>query len=411
MSDRLFTPRFVIMFCYSFTVFVSLFQLLPTAPYRIIDLGGSTGVAGMFLGLLTFSSAASAPFTGPLADRLGHRRVLIVVSLILTCFTASYAFIASYKVMLGVVAVHGLIWSGLLSASGAYMTSTIPAARRAEGISYWGLASVLSIGAAPALGFWVYHHGWTALCIELSVLNLLMAIIAWYLPDDRAATALEMSAAAARIESALTGGRVGSEVQSPAGVSATNAVNAGTGVEWRVLFLSIAMALMSFGYGALTSFSALFADQLGVAPRSLFLTAMAAATLVGRLTIGRRLDRIGHRHVLLRCFLAPPVGLALLAMASGRVSLVVAAVVFGAGFGLTHPAYTAYVMNHVPATRRGAAFGAMLAAFDTGVGLGSTTMGWLVQHVGYRASFGTAAAIAALSVPYFVAAERRLGFK
>ena len=64
MPDRLFTPRFFIMFGYSFTVFVSLFQLLPAAPYRILDLGGSTGVAGMFLGLLTFSSAASAPFTG-----------------------------------------------------------------------------------------------------------------------------------------------------------------------------------------------------------------------------------------------------------------------------------------------------------------------------------------------------------
>jgi hypothetical protein len=53
MRDRLFTPRFFTMFAYSFTVFVSLFQLLPAAPYRVIELGGSTGVAGLFLGLLT----------------------------------------------------------------------------------------------------------------------------------------------------------------------------------------------------------------------------------------------------------------------------------------------------------------------------------------------------------------------
>ena len=384
MSDRLFTPRFLIMFCYSFTVFASLFQLLPAAPYRILDLGGSTGVAGMFLGLLTFSSAASAPFTGPLCDRLGHRRVLIVVSLILTAFTASYAVISDYRLMLVVVVIHGLVWSALLSASGAYMTATIPASRRAEGISYWGLASVMSIGAAPALGFWVYRHGWTALCIELSILNLLMAIIAIYLPDDRAEAAIEARA----------------HGTSPAG-----------GVEWRVVFLSVAMAMMAFGYGAITSFSALYADALNITPRSLFLMAMAAMTMVGRLTIGRRIDRLGHRKVLLRCFLAPPIGLALLALATGYTSFFVAAVVFGAGFGLAHPAYTAYVMQHVSPLRRGAAFGAMLAAFDTGVGLGSSTMGWLVQHFGYRASFGTAAAIAALSVPYFITAERRLGFK
>ena len=46
MSDRLFTPRFLTMCAYSFTVFVSLFQLLPTAPYHVIDdLGGGTTAA------------------------------------------------------------------------------------------------------------------------------------------------------------------------------------------------------------------------------------------------------------------------------------------------------------------------------------------------------------------------------
>ena len=184
MSDRLFTPRFFIMCAYSFTVFVSVFQLLPTAPYHVLDLGGGTVAAGLFLGFLTYSSAFSAPFTGSIGDRVGQRHVLITVSLVLAGFTASYAFITDYRWMLGVVIVHGIFWSGLLSASGAYMTATLPAARRAEGLGYWGLSSVLAIGIAPALGFWMYGHGWTALCVELTVLNLLMALIAWRLPDD-----------------------------------------------------------------------------------------------------------------------------------------------------------------------------------------------------------------------------------
>ena len=61
MSERLFTPRFFIMCAYTFTVFVSVFQLLPTAPYHVLDLGGSTTAAGLFLGFLTYSSAVSAP--------------------------------------------------------------------------------------------------------------------------------------------------------------------------------------------------------------------------------------------------------------------------------------------------------------------------------------------------------------
>ena len=386
LPTRLFTPRFFLMFGYSFTVFVSLFQLLPAAPYRILDLGGSTAVAGLFLGLLTFSSALSAPLTGSLSDRIGHRRVLIGVSFVLAGFTASYAFIDSYKVMLVVVFIHGFIWSALLAASSAYMTAIIPESRRAEGLSYWGLASVTAIGAAPVMGFWVYRHGWFTLCAELTALNLAMGLIALQLPDDHATPA--------------------TDAQNPANPAAS-----GRGVEWRVLTLSIGLAMISFGYGSLTSFSALFADDLGITPRSLFLSAMAASILVARLTVGRSVDRLGHRLVLTRAIMAPPIGLLILAFAFGKISFLIAAVVFGAGFGLMHPAYSAYVMRHVAASRRGAAFGAMLAAFDTGIGAGSSLMGWVIHQYGFRVGFGCAAIIAGIALPYFLVAEKKLGFE
>jgi len=387
MSDRLLTPRFLIMCAYSFTVFVSVFQLLPTAPYHVIDLGGGTVAAGLFLGFLTYASAISAPFTGAIGDRIGQRRVLIVVSLILAVFTASYAVIQNYRVMLAVVIVHGVFWSALLAASGAYMTSSLPAARRAEGLGYWGLSSVLAIGAAPAIGFWMYRHGWAALCIEITILNLLMALIAWRLPDDHH-------------------GAHGHDPETAGAAHASMHV-----IEWRVLLLSIGLALISFGYGGLTSFSALYADDLGISPRSLFLSAMAVSMLVARLTLGRSIDRLGHRWTLTKCLLVPPAGLALLAVANGGLSFALAAMLFGAGFGLMHPAYTAYVMNHVPFARRGAAFGAMLAAFDTGIGTGSSTMGWVIEHVGFRQAFALTAIIAALALPVFLYAERKLGFR
>src|ERR1700709_576072 len=99
---------------FSFTVFLSAFQLLPTAPFHILALGGSTTAAGLFLGFLTYASAFSAPLTGTLADRTGSRRLLIVASVAITAFSIAYAVIPSYKVMLALVIVHGVFWSGLL---------------------------------------------------------------------------------------------------------------------------------------------------------------------------------------------------------------------------------------------------------------------------------------------------------
>ena len=394
MATPLFTARFFIMFGYTFTVFASVFQLLPVAPYRMLALGGSTAVAGLFHGFLTFSSAFTGPVTGVISDRVGHRPTLIVVSLLLACFALSYAFITSYHLLLAVVVVHGCVWSALLAASGAYMTSTIPESRRAEGLSYWGLATVMAIGVAPAVGFWVYRHGWFVLCLELAALNLLMAVIAWALPDDQRdhQVSMEEAASDAVMAEPLT---ISTFIRSH--------------IEWRVFWLAVTTALVSFGYGAITSFSALFADELGVAPQSLFLSVTAATIVLGRLFVGRALDAIGPRRVLIPCLILPAVGLLLSAAAQGRMSLILAALVFGAGFGLMHPSFTSYVLAHVPARRRGAAFGAMLAAFDTGIGTGASLLGLVIHLYGFRVAWLLAAFLAALSVPYFLFVERRIG--
>ena len=158
--DRLFTPRFLVMCGFTFTVFLSVFQLLPTAPFHILDLGGSTFASGLFLGFLTYSSALSAPLTGAIADRVGQRRVLITSSVAITVFSILYGLLTDYRWMLALVIVHGIFWSGLLSASAAYMTNMLPEHRRAEGIGYWGLSTVAALAVAPSLGFWIYRHGW-----------------------------------------------------------------------------------------------------------------------------------------------------------------------------------------------------------------------------------------------------------
>ena len=74
------------MWSYNFTVFVSAFQLLPTAPFHILSMGGSQTAAGLFLGFLTYASAISAPITGAIGDRFGKRRVLIIASVAITIF-------------------------------------------------------------------------------------------------------------------------------------------------------------------------------------------------------------------------------------------------------------------------------------------------------------------------------------
>jgi len=381
MSDRLFTPRFFVMCGFTFTVFLSAFQLLPTAPFRIQELGGSTFASGLFLGLLTYASASSAPLTGALADHIGQRRTLIISSTVILACAVGYGITTRYPVMLALVVVHGVFWSGLLSASAAYLTNLLPDRRRAEGIGYWGLSSVAAIAIAPPAAFWIMQHGgWRWICLSCGALNLLMGAIAFALPAD-----------------------VRHERQLPLPFA-----GAPRFVEWRILVLSLTLFMYSFGYGAITSFSAMFADALGVAPKSIYLTLLAVVILLTRPLSGPLADRIGYRRVLLPCLALIAAGLALLATASSLASLVVSALVFGVGFGTAYPVFVAYVMRDIHAARRGAAFGAILAAFDTGIGTGSSSVGWLIERFGFPAAFGVAAMLSAIALPYFVVVERRL---
>jgi MFS family permease len=381
MSDRLFTTRFFLMCAFSFTVFVSAFQLFPVAPFHVLDLGGTTFASGLFLGFLTYSSALTAPITGAIGDVIGQRRTLLVCSLVIAAFSAIYAVVPGYRLLLALVVIHGAFWSGLLSNSGAYMTALLPAHRRAEGIGYWGLSTVAAIAVAPALGFWIYQAGWRRLCIVGVALNLVMAAIAWSLPETE------------HPHGGNTGALILRDIPRL--------------LEWRVLLVSFTLFLYSFGYGGITSFSAMYADALGIAPKGVYLTSLAIVILVTRPFAGPLGDRIGHRRVFIPCLLLITAGLATLALARVRATFLVSAALFGVGFGTAYPMYVAYVMQHVPANRRGAAFGAILAAFDIGVGTGSTSIGLLIQDYGFPAAFGTAAALSSLALPYFLLIDRR----
>lgn len=376
--DPLFSRPFFLMCGFTFTVFLSLFQLLPTAPFRILDLGGSTVAAGLFLGLLTYASALSAPFTGALADRVGRRRVLLVSSLAIACFSAAYAFTSSWRVLIGLVFFHGLFWSGLLSASAAYITGLIPERRRAEGIGYWGMATVLATAFAPVLGLEVYRHGWIALCASIGALNLVMAAIAWSLPESEGP---RRARGAPFFTRQL--------------------------IEWHVLAVSMSLFLCSFGYGGVTSFVAMWTEKNDLSPRGLFFTVFSLTVLFVRPFLGRFADRVGPHRVILPLLGLVAAAFTILAVATTRPLLVVSAVLFGAGFGNVYPVYVAHVTRHVDPARRGAAFGAILAAFDTGIGTGSVALGAVIGSAGFPAAYGLAALLAALSIPAFVLLERR----
>lgn len=377
-SPPLFTRRFISLWLFQFGTFFSAFQLLPVIPLRIIELGGSKTAAGTFLTVYTLASAFAAPVMGTVADTIGRRRMLILASLLFVVFSLAYGVAPWLPVVLVIAIVHGAIWSSILSAASALMTDFIPVSRRTEGLGYWGLAPTAAIAIAPMAGMQIHRFGWFALCAEIALLSAFMALWAVRLPADRPRPA---HAVRPRVRELWDG---------------------------RVLKAAMSFAVVSFGYGGITSYVAILSLERGIHPESLFFTVFAATVIVVRILTGRIADRHDPRVLLFPAFAAMPLAFALLAIANTRPLMIGAGILFGIGLGASFPAFMTFVVTNTPEQFRARTFGSVILAFDTGIGLGSITIG----AIGARWSLGTAFAIAAglscLAIPIFILTSRQL---
>jgi MFS family permease len=274
-------------------------------------------------------------------------------------------------------AVHGAMWSGLIAAASAIMSDYIPPSRRNQGLAWWGLASTAAVATAPAVGLWVFHFGWLTLCIELAILSTLMTFGALLLRTSepkREASSMAWSEA----------------------------------WDWGVIRTTLTITVATFGYGGVTSYTAIIAVQRHIEPRAIYLTTFAIAIIFFRLFFSHLGDRIGTKRVLYPALLLIPMAFAVLAIAYKRWEMIASAILFGFGLGAAYPALASFILEHTDTERRARTFGSIVWAFDTGMGTGSLVIGAIGDSLGFQQAFLTAAVLSCFSIPIFLWTSRHL---
>jgi MFS family permease len=362
----LVTRQFALMWSLTFVTFFAAFQLFPTVPLRLRELGASLAESGRFMSLFTAGSALGALVTGPLGDRLGHRRLLIASALLFAGFLGGYALTTTRWGFYFLAFPHGIVWSGLLTATMASMAHVLPEDRRADGLSLFGLASPGGVIVGPLLGLWIMQHwGFAPIGWYLAGLFLLLGALATSLPEDH------------------PHGR-------PEGFLWPDAV---------VIAPCLVLFGVALGYGAIGSYTAQEGLALGMQVPSVFLSCMAVGMVLMRVIMLRR--GFGKRPIrkLPAMLLGAFAGMVLLAVLPGGTPRhAISALLYGAGYSMLHTLLNAKLLESVDPKRRGSAFGALLFAFDAGIGLGAFSLGWTIGHYGYRMGWalGAVALIAAL---------------
>ncbi|HLT57253.1 MAG TPA: MFS transporter [Limnochordales bacterium] len=371
--DRLWTRSFVLTSLGSLLLFSSFYLLLPTMPLFVKELGGLEAHVGLATGVFTIAAVAFRPVAGGLLDRYGRRPFLLAgVALFALCMYA-YGWIGAVGALLFMRFVHGVGWAFATTAAASAAADIVPPARRGEGMGWYGLAQTLAMAAGPMLATWTLAEGSFRTVFLLATGLAVVALLSVSIPRYPFRPPAELR-------------RV--EVLDPA-----------------TLPVAVSVALMSFAYGALTTFLPLFAVTLDVNPGTFFLV-YALALTAARPLGGTVSDRRGETAVVV-----PAAGLIILALlvlsgATGLGGVLMAAVLYGVGFGSAHPALQAALLRMVPRERFGVANASFFTAFDLGIALGSTLLGWAAGSLGYRGLFTVAAAAVALSLAAFLALVR-----
>ncbi|HEX4276144.1 MAG TPA: MFS transporter [Bryobacteraceae bacterium] len=341
--------------------FLTLFAPQPILPMLADVFHASKVVISMTVTASTVGVALAAPLMGQIADRVGRKMVIVLSALTLGVATLLTATSASLGMLLFWRFVQGVATPGVFSVTTAYVHDEWPAARAASAISAYVSGTIVGGFSGRLIsGFTAEHFGWRRAFIVLGCINLAIALY---------------------LQTCLPGGKKFARSAAPMGFMSALADH----LRNRDL-----IAAYSVGSCVLFSLTALFTYvtfHLAAPPFLLgagTLGSIFVVYLVGAVVTpfaGRRIDRDGHRAMLVRAAFIGMAG-ALLSLVPNLWAVIAGLAICSTGVFIAQAAATSFV--GVAAKRnRALALGLYVSFYYGGGSFGGTAPGWLWQRFGW----------------------------
>lgn len=383
IPDKIWTRDFILICLANFFIFLGFQMTLPTLPLFVKELGGSDQLIGVIVGIFTFSALLFRPYAGKSLETKGRKFVYILGLSIFVISVGSYAIIVSIAFLVIMRIVQGIGWGFSTTATGTIATDLIPPKRRGEGMGYFGLSGNLALAFGPALGLTLVDM------ISFSQLFLICGI------SGVVAVLLSSKIRYKKVE------------ESPdKTVTVKFDIFEKTAIQPSVLLFFITVT-----FGGITSFLPLYAAQKGIAGIESYFLVYAIFLMVSRTFAGKIYDKKGHIYVFLPGTILIFIAMLFLSWLPSTMGMLLAAGIYGLGFGSVQPALQAWAVDKAPDNRKGMANAMFFSFFDLGVGLGAMGFGVLASAFGYHMIYLAAAGSVSLSIILYVYLLIRTGKK
>ena len=386
---RLWTKEFILAFIVNILMCFPFYLLMTSmALYAADRFHAGEAMSGFASSAFIAGAVLARAGAGPLLDRVGRRRTMLVGLAVIALMAALYLPAGDLWAVLVIRAVHGIAFGVANTALYSAVQFLFPASRRGEGSGYFGASTSLAAALGPFLAVWLvtdFGYSWLfAANLVISVLGLLSGIFL-RVPED--------------------GTAFGSQDKT----AATSMVRLSTFLNLATMPVALTMMLAGLAYSVVLTFLAGYTAAMGHPETAgAFFLVFAAAMLLSRLFLGRLQDARGDNSVIYPLLALFAVGLGLVAWAPNTWVILAAAMPMGVGFGSLLPSIQTVVVKQVPATRVSVAIATFFILLDGGTAVGPVLLGSVQPLIGASGVYWLAMLVVLAAMLVYTVAHGRL---
>lgn len=355
MSTRepLWSLAFVRITLINLAIFMSFQLVNATIPVYAKSIGASDVMIGILLSSISIASISVRPFAGQALDRLGRRRVLLPALAVITVLIFSYGLFGTVLAMVILRFFHGLAWGVSSTATTTIASDVIPRKRFGEGMGFFTLSTSLALALAPAIGLAILEHFQFFATTSISAIFVFVAFLATFFIKERQ----QQEILSAKEKTAL--------------------------FEKSAFWPAVLMFFCTPCMSAIAGFVAVYAYSIQIHAVGPFFTIYALAMVLSRPMVGRMIDHVGFRSVVLSAFALMGIALFGLSQMDGLFLFYFAGLCFGIGFAAAQTSFQTMTVLRAPAGRTGAANATFFMGFDAGIAIGGILAGAIAHQIGY----------------------------
>lgn len=346
-TKNLWNSNFLFACGANFSMFFAFYMLLPImSMYLGQELGANNSQIGMILSSYVIMALLIRPFAGFFVDTLPRKTLLIAcLAFYVLCF-GGYIIAGSMLIFLLFRAFHGTTFGISTVSLNTLAIDIMPSERRGEGIGYFGVMSNLAMAIGPMMALMIFDatHNFHHLFFFAMGMALLGLILSTFIkPDPR-----------------------------PKVTTGVEPISLDRFILVKALRTAAAMVLVSFSYGMMTTYIAMYGNTvIGVRSGSgMFFMYFAAGLIVSRLISGRLINKGHFKLVSISGIILLIISYCVFVSILTPTIYYASGVLMGIGYGMLSPAFQTMIINLAPHNKRGTANATYFASWDLGIGLG-----------------------------------------